>query len=106
MRYFLLAFGVVVIAIMAFAGKRGDMSRRPPTELFADMDRQPKLRPQAANSFFQDGLSSQPAVAGTIARGSPWQDTPENTGKMPGTTNWVQTIPIPVTQVLMARGQD
>jgi mono/diheme cytochrome c family protein len=106
MRYFLLVFGVAVIAIMAIAGKRGDMSRRPPIELFPDMDRQPKLRPQAANSFFRDGLSSQQPVAGTIARGTPWQDTPENTGKIPGTTNWVQTIPIPVTQVLMARGQE
>jgi len=105
MRYFLLAFGVMVIAIMAIAGKRGDLSRRPPIELFADMDRQPKLRPQAANSFFKDGLSSQPAIAGAIAR-TLWQDMPENTGKIPGTTNWVLTIPVPLTQQLMARGQD
>src|SRR5262245_9067185 len=104
MRYFLLAFGVTVIAVMAIAGNRGDMSRRPPIELFADMDRQPKLRPQAANSFFKDGLSSQPPVAGAIARGALWQDTPENTGKIPGTTNWVLTIPVPVTHQLMARG--
>src|SRR5262245_1828714 len=106
MRYFLLAFGVLVIAIMAIAGKRGDMSRRPPIELFPDMDRQPKLRPQTANSFFKDGLSSQQPVAGTIARGTPWQDTEENTGKVPGSTNWVLTIPVRVTQQLMARGQE
>src|SRR6187549_3365287 len=106
MRYFLLLFGVIVIAVMIVAGKRGDMTRRPPIELFADMDRQPKLRPQADNSFFKDGLSSQPAVAGTIARGSAWQDSPENTGKMPGPpvpgiTNWVAAIPIPVTAQLL-----
>jgi len=106
MRYFLLAFGVIVIAVMVMAGKRGDMTRRPPIELFPDMDRQPKLRPQAANSFFKDGLSSQPAVAGAIARGSAWQDSPENTGKIAGTTNWVPVIPIPVTSQLMARGQE
>ena len=92
MRYFLLVFGVTVIAVMVVAGKRGDMSRRPPIELFPDMDRQPKLRPQAANSFFKDGLSSQQPVAGTIARGSAYQDSPENTGKISGTTNWAQTI--------------
>jgi mono/diheme cytochrome c family protein len=90
---------------MVVAGKRGDMSRRPPIELFPDMDRQPKLRPQAANSFFQDGLSSQQPIAGTIARGSAWQDSPENTGRIPGTTNFVATIPVPVTQQLLARGQ-
>ena len=106
MRYFLLVFGVVVISVMVIAGKRGDMSRKPPIELFPDMDRQPKLRPQEANSFFANGLSSQPIVAGTVSRGSAWQDSPENTGKVPGTTNWVQTIPVPVTQQLMARGQE
>ena len=32
MRYFLLVLGVIVIAVMVVAGKRGDMSRRPPIE--------------------------------------------------------------------------
>ena len=106
MRYFLLVLGVIVIAVMVVAGKRGDMSRRPPIELFPDMDRQPKLRPQAANSFFKDGLSSQQPIDGVVARGSAYQDTPENTGKIPGTTNWVQTIPVPVTAQVMARGRE
>ena len=106
MRYFLLVFGVIVITVMVVAGKRGDMSRRPPIELFPDMDRQPKLRPQTANSFFKDGLSSQQPIDGAIARGSAYQDTPENTGKIPSTTNWVQTIPAPVTAQVMARGRE
>jgi len=105
MRYFLLAFGVIVISVMIVAGKRGDMSRRPPFEIFPDMDRQPKLRPQAANNFFKDGFSSQPFVAGTVARGSAWQNTAENTGRVPGTTNFVATIPVPVTEQLLARGR-
>ncbi len=106
MRYFLLVLGVIVIAVMVVAGKRGDISRRPPIELFPDMDRQPKLRPQAANSFFKDGLSSQQPIDGAVARGSAYQDIPENTGKIPGTTNWVQTIPAPVTAQVMARGRE
>jgi mono/diheme cytochrome c family protein len=105
MRYFLLVFGVIVISVMVVAGKRGDMSRRPPIEVFPDMDRQPKLRPQAENSLFKDGFSSQQPIAGTVARGTPWQDSPENTGKIPGTTNWVATIPVALTQQLLARGQ-
>ena len=105
MRYILLVLGVIIISVMVVAGKRGDMTRRPPIELFPDMDRQPKLRPQAANSFFKDGLSSQQPIGGTIARGSAYQDSPENTGKLPGTTNFVATIPVPVTAQLLARGQ-
>src|SRR5881397_686857 len=111
MRYVLLVFGVFVVAVMVVAGKRGDISRRPPIELFPDMDRQPKLRPQTGNGTFKDGFSSQLPVAGTIARGSAWQDTAENTGKipgipLPGVTNWVQTIPVPVNAQLMARGRE
>ena len=30
----------------------------------------------------------------------------KNTGKLPGTTNWVETIPVPVTAQLMARGRE
>ena len=105
MRYFLLVLGIIVIGVMVVAGKRGDMTRRPPIELFPDMDRQPKLRPQTENSFFKNGLSSQQPIDGTVARGSAYQTSPENTGKIPGTTNWVATIPVPVTRELLARGQ-
>src|SRR5688572_32060613 len=100
MRYFLLIFGLAIVTVMLIAGKRGDISRKPPIEVFPDMDRMPKLRPQAANSFFKNGMSSQLPVAGTVARGSAWQDVPANTGKDPGTTNWVMNIPVSVNEQL------
>ena len=107
MKYVLLVFLLAGVCIGLIAGRRGDMSRRPPIELFPDMDRQPKLRPQAGNEFFGDKLSSQLPVAGTVARGSAWQDSPTNTGRLPGPgTNWVQTIPIQVSAQLMARGRE
>lgn len=106
MRYILLVFGLTVVLVMAVAGKRGDFSTRRPIEIFPDMVRQPKLRPQTTDEFFKDGLSSQPLVAGTVARGTPYEGTPVNTGKIPGTTNWVATIPIPVTMELMQRGRE
>lgn len=106
MRYVLLIFGLTVVLVMAVAGKRGDMSRRRPIEIFPDMDRQPKLRPQTTDGFFKDGLSSQPLVPGTISRNMPYEDTPVNTGKISGTTNWVATIPVPVTMELMKRGRE
>jgi len=106
MRYFLWVFVLLVVGAVAVAGFRGGISRKPPIEIFPDMDRQPKLRPQAANSFFKSGVSSQMNPPGTVARGSAYEDNAINTGIVPGTTNWVENIPVPVTATLMARGQE
>ena len=106
MRYFLLLFAFAVATVMVVAGKRGDLSRRPPIYLFPDMKIQPKLRPQTANEFYGDGLSSQLPVPGTVARGSAYEESPVNTGRLPGTTNFVADLPVPVTEVLLARGQE
>jgi mono/diheme cytochrome c family protein len=106
MRYFLFFFGVLVLTVMLVAGKRGDLSRKPPVELFPDMDRQAKLRPQTGDGFFPNRMSSQLPPAGTIARGTPYADTPENTGKIPGTTNWVDILPVSITESLLARGRE
>ncbi len=106
MRYFLLAFVLTTVLIVGIAGRRGSMSRRPPIEIFPDMDRQPKLRPQTANAFFSDRLSSQLPVAGTVARGSAYEESVFTTGKIAGTTNWVETNALPITAALLARGQE
>jgi len=105
MRYIFLVFILAVLTVLAIAGKRGDVSRRPPIELFPDMVRQPKLRPQSGSKVFADGFGSRLPAPGTVARGSPWQDNEYNTGKVPGTTNWVEILPTPVTAELLARGQ-
>jgi mono/diheme cytochrome c family protein len=115
MRYFLIGLLLLCLVVVSIAGFRGDKSRRPPIELFPDMDRQPKLRPQAHNSLFADQLSSRLPVEGTVPRSKPvvvenqeiypFEDNPLNTGRVPGTTNFVETIPLPVTEQLLARGQ-
>lgn len=106
MRYLLLFFGLCTVIVMLIAGKRGTVSRRTPIELFPDMNRQPRLRPQKPNEFFADGKSSQMPVPGTIAREDVnYADEPANTGRVPGTTNFIENIPVPVTEALMARGQ-
>ena len=115
MRYFLLIFGVGVVLVMAIAGKRGDMTRRSPIEVFPDMDRQLKLRPMQPNGFFANGVSSQPHPAGTIARSTPiqtasgpvmpFEDAPVNTGRIPGTTNFVELNPLTLNADLLKRGQ-
>ena len=115
MRYFLLIFAVAVVLVMAIAGKRGDMTRRSPIEVFPDMDRQLKLRPMQPNAFFANGVSSQPHPAGTIARSTPiqtasgpvmpFEDAPVNTGRIPGTTNFVELNPLTLNADLLKRGQ-
>lgn len=115
MRYFLAIFAIVVVLVVAIAGTRGSMSRRPPIEVFPDMDRQLKLRPQTPDGFFANGRSSQPYVPGTIARSEPietangpvypYEDAPVNTGLIPGTTNFVELNPLTVDMQLMERGR-
>ena len=106
MRYFLLFFVVAVVGVVVVAGRRGDTSRRAPIELWNDMDRQLKLRPQAAGNLSADGLGSRLNVAGTIARGEPYADTPFHTGLITGSTNFVEAMPGKLTPALLSRGQE
>jgi mono/diheme cytochrome c family protein len=116
MRYFLLIFAVCVALAIGIAGKRGSLSRKPPLYVFPDMRRQLKLRPQEPNGFFANGVSSQLPVPGTVARGQPiqtrtglvypYEDAPVFTGRATGTTNFVETNPLPVTAQLLQRGRE
>jgi Cytochrome C oxidase, cbb3-type, subunit III len=116
MRFFLAIFAVVIIVGCLVAGKRGDTSRKPPIEVFPDMDRQLKLRPQTPNGFFANGLSSQAYPEGAVAQSRPllvtgkeiypFEDHPVITGTQPGTTNFVVLNPLPFTSRLLARGHE
>jgi mono/diheme cytochrome c family protein len=119
MRYVLIGIAMVAFMVLALAGFRGDISRKPPLEVFADMDRQPKLRPMEPNAFFKNGLSSQPLVKGTVARSEPLvtadgekvypfqTDHAVNKGYTiaDGATNFV-SIPLPVTMAFVERGRE
>jgi mono/diheme cytochrome c family protein len=115
MRYFLAIFFLMVIAAVGVLGFRGTQFRKPPLYIFPDMEWQPKLRPQTANAFFANGLSSQLPVSGTVARSAPvqtasgpvypFEDAPINTGRVTGTTNFVELNPLPITAGLLSRGQ-
>jgi mono/diheme cytochrome c family protein len=115
MRYFLLIFGVCVVVVMLIAGKRGEITTNRPLYIFPDMKRQLKLRPMTPNGFFANGVSSQLPPPGTVAQTRPmnvgggevypYEDVPANTGRITGTTNFVENNPFPVTAQLLARGQ-
>ena len=108
MRYFFAVFFLTIATVFLIAGRQGDESRKPPIEIFDDMVRQAKFRPQQPNTFFENGRTSQRFVEGTVARGSNYQDDPINTGRIPsaaGTTNFVSVIPVDVNATMMARGR-
>ncbi|MGD0615085.1 MAG: cytochrome c [Verrucomicrobiota bacterium] len=115
MRYFLLIFAVCAITVVGIAGRRGGLTRRTPLYVFPDMRRQLKLRPQEPNGFFANGVSSQLPVPGTLARGNPiqtagglvypYEDSAVFTGRVPGTTNYVETNPLAINAQLLQRGQ-
>jgi mono/diheme cytochrome c family protein len=131
LRGFFVIFVLCTIAMVAVLGFRGQKSTQPPSEVFPDMVRQPKVRAQAPLDFFADGRGPRLPVAGTVpvgyempkpkTEGSPsgmTGDAPEeahmriafsagtdyfNTGKMG--EQWGTGIPLPVTRELMERGQ-
>jgi len=115
MRYFLAIFFVCVAAVVGILGFRGSHSRKTTLYIFPDMEWQMKLRPQKPEPFFVNGRSSQLPVPGTIARTEPllvagkavypFEDAAVNTGQVPGTTNFVEVSPLPVTAELLKRGQ-
>jgi mono/diheme cytochrome c family protein len=112
------ALGAAIVGILGFQGR---ISHERPVELYSDrffpgMDRQPKLRPQEPFKFFTNGVSSQLPPPGTVARSEPiqtaagavyrFEDAPVNTGKIPGTTNFIELNPLVVTMPLLLRGHE
>lgn len=110
------ALGVIGLGTLGLPGK---VSHKPPVEIYSDqfmpgMDKQPKLRPQKPDSFFANGISSQLPPDGTVARSEafkttdgevyPFEDSPVNTGRVAGTTNFVELNPLPVDLALIQRG--
>jgi mono/diheme cytochrome c family protein len=114
--YFILVVVASAAAVFAIVGIPGHLSRTPPLEVFPDMDRQAKLRPEKPFDFFTNGLSSQLPPAGTVARSAPvetlngpvysYQEVPLNTGRITGTTNFVVLNPLPVNAILLQRGHE
>jgi len=122
MRYFLLLFFLTCAAVVGICGFRGSHSRRTPIEIFPDMVRQNKVRPQTPSDFFADEKSSRLIPEGTVPHTAayeingepllvdgkpvyPYEEVPVNTGKIPGTTNFIPLNPLPLTRQLLDRGE-
>ena len=98
----LATLGLIPFALIA--SSRQVSSPRPRISLVQDMGKQPKYRPQSANPMFADGRAMRLPVTGTIARGELAEDDRLNRG-VDG-NQWLQTIPVPVTEALLHRGQE
>jgi hypothetical protein len=68
------------------------------------MDDQPKVRPQAASTFFFDGASMREPVPGTVAIGGLREDGAFFTGRG-ADGQFVVSIPRPVDDALLERGR-
>ena len=61
--------------MVGICGFRGSHTRRPPIEMFPDMVRQNKVRPQTPSEFFPDQESSRLVPAGTVPHSAPYAST-------------------------------
>src|ERR671925_1551781 len=69
LRGFFVILILCMIALVAVFGFRGQRTTQPPTEVFPDMVRQPKVRAQAPLDFFADGRGPRLPVTGTVPIG-------------------------------------
>ncbi len=65
MRYFFLAYALLTVLVIGVAGVRGKKFSHTPFELFPDMDRQDKVKPQKPELFFADGVGARQPVLNT-----------------------------------------
>ena len=105
MRYAYAIFILLVVAVLSIFGLRGTPSKNPPVEIFSDMDRQPKYKPQSESGFFADGRTDRPVPANTVPREGFIEDVQLATGKTDA-GEFASGFPIEVTLELMERGQD
>ena len=106
-------------AVVSIFGLRDSKSDRPPLEIFPDMDRQARYKPQAENPFFPDERNDRPVIPGTVPfltenqkrypftapKDGFYEDDYLATGRSPD-GSFGRGIPIPVTYELMERGRE
>jgi hypothetical protein len=120
MRILLSIFILLCIAVVTVLGFRGSLSEKPPLEVFPDMDRQAKYKPQAENDFFTDRRNDRLPPAHTVRRGdaldrgavfsadfdgSVTGDDAFRLGKNPDGSH-VERIPVPVDHAFIELGRE
>jgi len=101
-RAVVITFFVILAILIGIAGWRGSKSSRPPFEIFSDMVRQDKIRPQTYLKL--PGGNELKPVAGTVSQNQTASSF--TSGMIPGTTNYVEVIPVKVDSVFLRRGKE
>ncbi|MCU1293791.1 MAG: quinol:cytochrome c oxidoreductase monoheme cytochrome subunit [Bryobacterales bacterium] len=83
---------ILVASTLALAGCRNDMHN------------QPRYKPLAHTTFFDDGRSERPTIEDTVARGQLRVDQARYTGKQNGKD--IEYFPIQITKADIERGHD
>lgn len=120
MRIFLIIYVFIIAAVISVLGFRGSLTEKTPIEVFPDMDRQARYKPQGENSFFEDGRNDRPIPVNTVARGNylnyeqvfseDFEDTTLGStaflyGKQ-ADGSWVEKLPVEVDYSLMEMGRE
>jgi hypothetical protein len=90
---------VLAAALLLLAGCRSEMYE------------QPRYEPLEPSSFFEDGNSSRPLVAGTVPRADVRGAPPQGVSEDVFYTGWdngklAETVPFPVDRAVLERGQE
>ena len=96
---------VLLGATVLLVGCESLPSRQPPIEVWWDMKRQERGKPQSPSLFFADGRASRMPVPGTVARGHLNDDDLYVTG-MVSPTMYLGKNPEKIDAALLKRGQD
>ena len=91
-----MKLSVLILAMSLLAGGAGSTSRKPPIEVFADMDRRGKFKPQT--------VKNQRPAPGTVAVGHLEEDTNYATGQNAGM--YIGQNPVAITKETLQRGQE
>jgi mono/diheme cytochrome c family protein len=84
---------------------RNTRSATPKFHAILDMDFQNKYKAQSKSTFFKDGKTSRPQVAGTVAQGQNYDENEHlYTGKVDG--KWMNSFPFTPDEKHMQRGQE
>jgi mono/diheme cytochrome c family protein len=98
-----LMLALLALGLMGCAHNRP--SEKPPIPLQQNLAAQPRYKPQAASSFYDDGLAMRLPVEGTVARGSIRDDSVYFAGKT-GRGAPADANPLPISMALLERGRD
>lgn len=100
--YCALPLACILLALLFLQGC-ADVQRTPPIQVWDDMKKEEKFKPQMQNDLFADHRDSRVPPEGTVARGHMVTDSVYDTG-MEGPM-YAGKNPVPITMDLLKKGQ-